>query len=199
MDSKLWIRKALSGCLCVAVLAAYSTAALGFSGKVAGELTVFGANMNGEAPFVTVNGEAAKSGRTIFSSSMVTTPDNAGAVINLGKLGRLELAPNSTFVLSFDDNSIRGDLMAGKLTVLAASSGVNVKTADGTAVTLNTGESAAAAANGKAQTTTDDGGGAGWWIFAAVLIGAGAAIIYTATRDNDVSVGGGGIVVSPNR
>lgn len=199
MDSKLWIRRALSTCLCVAVLATYSMVALGFSGKVAGELTVFGANTNGEAPFVMVNGEAAKSGRTIFSSSMVATPDNAGAVINLGKLGRIELAPNSTFVLSFNDSSISGDLLAGKLTVLGAAAGVNVKTADGSLLTLNAGESATAA-SGKSQTTTGGGGGAGWWIFAAVLIGAGAAIVYTATRgNNDINLGGTGTVVSPNR
>jgi len=174
--------------------------ALAFSGKVAGELTVFGANTNGEAPFVMVNGEAARSGRSIFTSSMVTTPDNAGAVINLGKLGKIELAPNSTFVLSFNDNAISGELTAGKLTVLGASEGVNVKTSDGTSVMLNSGESVAAGSSSKAQTDSDGGSSTGWWIFAAVLAGAGAAIIYTATQgDNDISLGGGGTVVSPSR
>jgi hypothetical protein len=196
MDSKLWTRRALSTCLCVAILATYSMVTLAFSGKVAGELTVFGANTNGEAPYVMVNGEAAHSGRSIFSSSIVTTPDNAGAVINLGKLGKIELAPNSTFVLSFNNNAISGDLTAGKLTVLGSATAVNVKTADGGSVDLNAGESATAT-GAKAQTS--GGSGKGWWIFAAVLVGAGAAIIWAATQDNDVQIGGGGTVVSPVR
>ena len=59
MNSKLWIRKALSLCLSVAILATYSMVALAGPRKVAGELTVSGKDINGEAPFVLVNGEAA--------------------------------------------------------------------------------------------------------------------------------------------
>ena len=198
MDSKLWIRKALSACLCVAVLATYSMVALASSPKVAGELTVLGTDSSGEAPFVMVNGEASKTGRSVFSSSIINTPETAGAVINLGKLGKLELAPNSAIVLSFDDNNISGDLTAGKITVLGAAEIVSVKVADGKVLQLTAGESATAAGASAAQTT---GGGhsAAWWGFAAVLVGAGALIIYAATRDNNAEVGGGGTVVSPVR
>ena len=93
MDSKLWIRKALSSCLCVAVLVTYSMVALANSGKIAGELTVSGKDVKGETPFVLINGEAAKSGRSVFSSSTIVTPDDAIAVVSLGKLGKIELAP----------------------------------------------------------------------------------------------------------
>src|SRR5690349_3337548 len=110
MHSKLWIRRALSTCLCVAILATYSMVALANSPKVAGELTVIGTNPGGEAPSVSINGEAAKSGRSVFSSSMINTPENAGAIVDLGKLGKLELAPNSAMVLSFNDNEISGSL-----------------------------------------------------------------------------------------
>jgi hypothetical protein len=48
MNSKLWIRKALSMCLSVAVLATYSMVALAGPGKAAGELAVSGKNVNGE-------------------------------------------------------------------------------------------------------------------------------------------------------
>ena len=197
MDSKLWIRKALTTCLGVAVLATYSMVALANSPKIAGELTVFGTATSGEAPFVSVNGEAARSGRSVFSSSIINTPENAGAVINLGKLGKIELAPNSAMVLSFDNDNISGDLTAGKLTVLGAAQTVNVKTANGNTVQLAAGDSVMA--NGPAAQTTGGGHSAAWWGFAAVLVGAGALIIWAATRDNNAAVGGGGTIVSPVR
>jgi hypothetical protein len=198
MHQKTWIRRALSMCLCVAVLATYSMIALAASPKVAGELTVFGTSANGETPFVTVNGEAARSGRSVFSSSIINTPENAGAVVNLGRLGKIELAPNSAIVLSFSDNQINADLSAGKITVLGASQPVSVNTPVAGVLQLSPGESASAGEAAK-QTTGGGGHSAAWWGFAAVLAGAAALIIYAATRDNDISIGGGGTVVSPVR
>lgn len=196
MDRTIWFRRALSACLSVAVFATYSMVALAAAPRTAAELTVYGTAANGEAPFVMVNGEAATSGRSVFSTSVITTPETAGAVINLGKLGKIEVAPNSALVLSFDDAGINGDLSAGKLTVLGASQNVNVKTADGTVASLGAGESVTAAAS---KAKAGGSGGAAWWIFAAVLGGAAVAIAYAATRDNDVNLGGGGVVVSPTR
>ncbi len=112
MNSKVWFRKALSMCLVVATIATYSMVALAGSERVAGELLITGKNSNGESPYVKVNGEAAQNGRSIFSSSIIATPENADAVINLGKLGKIELAPNSTMTLTFDENGINGDLIA---------------------------------------------------------------------------------------
>lgn len=196
MDSKLWIRKALSSCLCVAILVTYSMVALANSGKIAGELTVSGKNVKGETPFVLINGETAKSGRSVFSSSTIVTPDDATAVVSFGKLGKIELAPKSTVTLSFDGKSINSELTAGQITVLGAAEGVGVKTADGNTVKLLAGESLTA--SGKAQ--TGGGGGAAWWVWAAVFGGAAVGIIYAATRaDNRISLGGNGTVVSPTR
>lgn len=196
MDSKLWIRKALSSCLCVAILVTYSMVALANSGKIAGELTVSGKNVKGETPFVLINGEAAKSGRSVFSSSTIVTPDDATAVVSFGKLGKIELAPKSTVTLSFDGKSINSELTAGQITVLGAAESVGVKTADGNTVKLLAGESLTA--SGKAQ--TGGGGGAAWWVWAAVFGGAAVGIIYAATRaDNRISLGGNGTVVSPTR
>src|SRR6478609_4558428 len=140
MNSKLWIRRALSTCLMIAIVATYSMVALAGSERIAGELTVTGNGINGDAPSVTVNGEAARSGRSIFTSSVIATPANASAVINLGKNGIIELAPNTTFTVSFDDKSVSGDLTSGKLTVLGTSSSVNVKTNTGM-VNLGSGAS----------------------------------------------------------
>jgi len=116
MNSKL-IRYALTMCLMVAMTATYSMVALASDGKSAGEILITG---NDNAATVTVNGEVAKSGRSIFSSSTISTPADAGAIINLGKAGKLELARNTTFAVSFDDSSINGSLSSGRVTVLTA-------------------------------------------------------------------------------
>lgn len=199
MDSKLWIRKALSLCLCMAIVAAYTTIALAVSGKAAGELTVSGIGANGEAPFVLVNGEAAKSGRSVFSSSTISTTDQTSAVVSMGKLGQIQLAPNSSMSLSFGDAGITGDLTAGTLTVLGASQPVTVKTVDGKTLKLSTGETASASGAPRQDNDADHGGGKAWWVLAGVLGAAVVAIVWTATNGNDISIGSGGTVISPTR
>jgi hypothetical protein len=198
MNSKVWIRKALSMCLAVAILATYSMVALAGTEKVAGELLVSGKNINGETPFVMVNGEAAQSGRSIFSSSTIATPANASAVINLGKVGKIELAPNTTMTLSFSEKGITGDLVSGRVTVLSATDSVNIKTAEGKVLQLGVGESAVSKAAD--DDDTDNKGGMGWWVWALVFGGAIAGVVIAATTDNNrVALGGGSTVVSPTR
>jgi hypothetical protein len=146
---------------------------------------------------VIVNGDRADTGRSVFSSSTITTLNGATAVVDLGKLGKISLTPNSTASLSFDEKGISGDLSAGKLTVLAASSAVSVKTLNGTAVLLKSGESASATGDDKDDPAAHAGGMA-WWGFALIFGGAVAGIIWAATRaDNRVALGGNGTVVSP--
>lgn len=200
MNSKLWIRKALSMCLVVATMATYSTFTLANSGKVVGELLISGANTAGETSFVKVNGEAAQNGRSIFSSSTIATPNANGAIINLGKLGKIQLAPDTTLVLSFNETSIDGNLLDGRVTVLNAADTVNIKTIDGTTTQLKAGESAVAT-TGKAQDddAVSDGGNA-WIVWALVLGGAAAAIVIAAASDNNrIAVGGNTTVISPIR
>lgn len=200
MNSKVWIRKALSMCMLVAVTATYSMVALANTGKIAGEILVTGKNVNGETPFVKVNGETVNSGRSIFTSSTIVTAENAGAVINLGKAGKIELTPNTVLALNFDEKSISADLTAGKITVLGASESVNVKTLEGKTLKLNVGESATAA--GKAQDDDDDSksGGAAWLPYVLIFGGAVAGIVTAAVlADNETRLGGGTTVVSPTR
>ena len=198
MNSKLWIRKALSMCLCVAVLATSSMVALAGPGKAAGELTVSGKNTNGETPFVLVNGETARSGRSVFSGSTIATSNDTGAVMNLGKLGRIELAPSTTLTLAFDENGIFGDLASGKVSVLGSAGDVMIKTLDGKTVKLAAGQSVMA--SGKAQDDDDDDDDdAAWWIWALVFGGASAGLLYTALSDGEINVGQGGTVISPTR
>ena len=198
MNSKLWIRKALSMCLCVAVLATYSMVALASPGKAAGELAVSGKIVNGEAPFVFVNGEVARSGRSVFSGSTITTSDST-AVLNLSKLGKIELAPNTALNLTFDEKGIFGELTSGTVSVLGAAQNVNIKMLNGKTVQLAAGQSVSASGLKDDKDDDDDDGGAAWWIWGGVFAGAAAIILWTALNDQDINVGSSGTVISPTR
>lgn len=197
MDSKQWIRKTLTLCLAVAITATYSTAAFA-SDKIIGELLISGKNVQGENPAVTVNGETAQNGRSIFSSSTVATSPHSSAIINIAKVGKVELAPDTTIAVSFNEKGITGDLISGKVTALGASEDVSIRTPDGTTVKLNAGESAVA---GQVQTQTQPSSGGGAWVWYALIFGgAAAAILIAATTDNNrTAVGGGSTIVSPLR
>lgn len=192
MNSKTLIRKALSLCLIVAVYATYSMVALAGGEKIAAELTVAGKSSS-----VRVNGQEAQSGRTIVSSSTIATPADSSAVVSIGKLGKIELAPNTVLTLKFDESGISGDLANGKVTVLGAKDNVNISTASGKSVSLTAGKSVSAGAQDDDDDDDDNGA---WWIWTLVFGGAIAAVVIAATSDNNrVNLGGSGTVVSPSR
>jgi hypothetical protein len=207
MNSKTWIKKGLTACLSVAILATYSMIALAAQGNAVGDLTIIGKSG------VTVNGEAAQSGRTIFSSSLVKTSENSGATLNLGKFGKIEVAPNSTFDLKVDNNGVAGDLVEGKITSLTSDLTI---TANGKTTKINAGESVVSGAKGgddqkdsngncvdtdkDGKLECDDATAGGWWIWTLVFGGAVAGILFaTLNNNNRVALGGGTTVVSPNR
>lgn len=196
--NKKWINQVVSLCLTIALLATYSMTVSAKTDRMAGELTISGKLSNGVTPAVLVNGETAQNGRSIFSSSTVTTPADANAVINIAKLGKIELAPNTNLTITFNESGITGDLTAGKVTVLGATADVNIKTPNGQIAKLGAGESATA---GKAQDDDDDDdGGAAWWLYALIFGGAVAGLIIAATTDNNrAALGGGTTVISPTR
>lgn len=200
MNSKLWMRKALSMCLLMVTIVTYSMVTLANSERIAGEILVTGNNAAGQTSFVKVNGETVQSGRSVFSSSTIATPDNAGATISLGRIGKVELAPNTTLALSFDQKGISGDLTAGRVTVLNAADSVVINTPNGKSVTLNAGDSASAT-NAQTDTTSDNNGGSAGFIYAAILGGAVIAVVIAATRgsNNGTVLGGGASVISPTR
>jgi hypothetical protein len=129
MISRTWSRKSIAFCVAVAVLSVYSMVALATPGQKAasGELSVSGQ--------VTVNGQAAISGATVFSDSVVATGANSSATISLGKLGRVELFPNTSAKLSFIDGNVSASLESGRVQVatLAGTSAI-VTAKDGAAV-----------------------------------------------------------------
>ncbi len=188
--------KALSFCLLVALTATYSMVAIAGGERMAGEIVVSGTAVDGNSPVVLVNGEQVKSGRSIFTSSSITTSATASATLKIGSVGTLRIAPNSALTISFDSNGIKSDLSKGTITVLSASEKVNVALPNGSVSELTTGKSASTAPQ---DDDDDDNGGSGWWIWAVVVGGATAAIIFAATSGNNrVDLGGGTIIVSPS-
>jgi FecR-like protein len=127
MISKTWSRKSIAASLAVAVLSVYSMVALAGAKAPSGELSISGQ--------VTVNGQKVISGGTVFSDSVITTAEQSSATVSISKLGRVELAPNSSLRLTFTENSIMGLLEAGSAHVSTlAGIAVNLTTKDGAVV-----------------------------------------------------------------
>jgi hypothetical protein len=155
------IRKALTVAVMLTVGGFYSlvsTSALAQTAKAAGELSVSGSVM--------INGIQAISGATVFSESKVKTLRNSAATINLGKLGRIQLGPESEMTLSFSEGNIGGALTAGRAVVSApANIAISVATAEGVAaadgkraakltVDVSCGNTRVAAARSEARVTS---------------------------------------------
>jgi len=128
MISKSWSRKSIATAVAVAVLSVYSMVVLAAPGaKASGELSVSGQ--------VTVNGQKVISGGTVFTDSTISTAAQSSASVNISKVGRVELAPNSNIRLSFTDSSITAMLETGSAQVSTlAGKTVNLSTKDGAVV-----------------------------------------------------------------
>ena len=81
---------------------------------------------------ILVNGNSVKSGTTILSGTQITTPAGVGATIDLGPLGRVDVAPDTKLTLNFTENSVNVELEKGHV-ALTTNKGVNgmVKTLEG--------------------------------------------------------------------
>lgn len=191
--------------LMVTLILTSSMVSLAGTGKtLSGEITVSGPRVDGAAPVVSLNGENVVSGRTFFNSAVIATPENSSAVVNLGKLGRVSLAPNTNLNLTLAENSISGDVSSGQIQVFNAE-GVAVSirsnedtiTTDGsTASDLSVDmTSGSAVANSTEGTVLVNGTPAattyaskkGLIIF-AVVAGAvfTAIVIYLVSRDEEI-------------
>ena len=128
MISKTWSRKSIATLVAVAVLSVYSMVVLAApAAKASGELSVSGQ--------VTVNGQKVISGGTVFSDSTISTAAQSSASVNISKVGRVELAPNSNLLISFTEKSITAMLETGSAQVSTlAGTTVNLTTKDGTVI-----------------------------------------------------------------
>lgn len=123
-------RQLLLLCLVVAVFLIPTTVALTQSqAGPSGKLAVVGE--------VSVNGTSAISGATLFSDSTVTTAKGSSAVVSLGKLGRVEVMPESTMKLSFTDSSINVAMLEAGRVRVSSSSGVNATTTNDVTITAS--------------------------------------------------------------
>ena len=68
---------------------------------------------------VTVNGNKAITGTTVFNGSNVVVDCAKGnsAIVNLGKLGRIELVAGTKMTLRFSDGLISGNIQDGKAVI----------------------------------------------------------------------------------
>jgi hypothetical protein len=185
VDLSRFAKRTISFALLLTLFTAYSMVTLATSTKPVGELIVLGGSSDGAS--VTVNGEPATSGRTIFASSTIITPDGVTAVLNMGKSGKIELSPNTTFVIDGDGNVIGGSLTAGNVTVLNTAEPIGIKTLSGETISLISGETAAANSATPAKRAKPGPGGLDWWVWGAIIGGAvaTAVIIYVATNDDN--------------
>jgi hypothetical protein len=227
MNINKWIQKGLSACLIFATFATYSMVALANENNsvVLGELRVNGTN---EVPYIQVNGEQVQSGRTIYSNSTLTTNEN-GATVVLGKLGKVDIAPNTTVTLKFDESGVKTDLSKGSARFYAAAGkNFDVTTKKGVVIadknqnntfevvaddegTSVLPESGTVSLNEKnvnvgekgvvgKQTNTNKTWSGSWWLWTGVFAGAVAAILIAALNDNnEINLSGGTTVVSPTR
>ena len=208
----LWLRSLTGLSLVITLFVTSSMIVLAAPGNaLSGEIIVTGVSASGEKASALLNGEKAISGRTFFSSATISTPENSSAIINLGKLGRVNLSPNSNLILNLSDNAISGDLTAGAVKVYNSEGvSVNIKTkndvitndsatAGDVTVDVSTGTTFASNEVGDVYVNGEPAAAAkmskrkrGWIIFGVIAAGvATGLIIYYATRDDEI--------VSPRR
>jgi hypothetical protein len=73
----------------------------------------------------TINGFSAVSGATVFNNNRIRTGKGGAAIINLGRLGRIELAPETDLTLRISESSIGGELRSNQM-VVSAQKGVAI-------------------------------------------------------------------------
>jgi hypothetical protein len=84
----------------------------------------------------TINGLSVISGMTVFSNNRIRTAGQGAAIVNLGKIGRIEFGPQTDMTLSFSPTSIGGELHSNSVVVSApAGVAISIKTPEGMVTT----------------------------------------------------------------
>ena len=73
---------------------------------------------------VTINGFSAISGMTVFSNNRIRTGRLGAAIINLGRLGRIEFGPETDMTLRLSKESVGGELHSNHVVVSAGAGGL---------------------------------------------------------------------------
>jgi hypothetical protein len=151
---------------------------------------------------VTVNGNKATSGTTLLSGSDIQCPDKVGATLDLGPLGRIDIAPKSDLKVDFTNSTVSVELRSGYV-VLTTNKGISgtVNTNDGEVFHTNSAMNSSVIAKTKgvngAETAASVGASNGGISTGAAIgvAGAGAAVVGTAA----VKANGRGSEVSPDK
>ncbi len=159
--------------------------------QVIGQLVISGS--------VTVNDKKAINGTSIYNNSRLNVACASGnhAVVNLGKLGQIEMSPGSQMMLKFSDGMISGDLTTGKIIVhapvgvkVAINTPEGISAADGKGVALLAVTTQRGVRCVPVMTTSQAGqsltlsSGA----LAAILLGAGGAAVAGAAVSSQIQV-----------
>src|ERR1044071_7081841 len=105
------ISKVIAAFLAVAVV--QICIQLSFAAPVVPQQFIARLTTTGNQP-ITVNGASAASGATLLTGATIETPAAVSATIDLGALGTVEIQPNSSVQLDFDDNgNVRVKLLRG--------------------------------------------------------------------------------------
>ena len=154
---------------------------------------------------VTVNGNKAITGTTVFTDSNVVVDCAKGnsAIVNLGKLGRIELVAGTKMTLRFSNGLISGNIQDGKA-VIKTPDGVKVevKTPDGGVVTSNCvkvqecvtpvavqGFTQCVPVVAAVPVAVPAVGGVSGWAVAGALVGVGGgAAAFAALSDDDEDI-----------
>ena len=135
---------------------------------------------------ITVNGASAASGASLLTGATIETPAAVSATIDLGALGTIELQPNSSIQLDFDDTgNLRVKVLRGCVTINKKGPGeAEAYTAEGSSEKTNSNRKGLGFCylNGSLnpiQTTAavgggSSGGGIGTAALVAILAGGGA-------------------------
>jgi hypothetical protein len=99
-------------------------AALGLQVQMLAAPTLMGTLRTRANKPILVNGNKASSGTTILSGARIQSPDKVGATVDLASLGRLDFAPNTDFIVTFDAGNISVRLKAGYV-VLTTRKGIS--------------------------------------------------------------------------
>jgi len=136
---------------------------------------------------ITVNNASAASGASLLTGATIETPAAVSATIDLGALGTIELQPNSSIQLDFDDSgNVRVKVLRGCVKINKKGPGVaEAYTAEGASEKTNSNRSGLGfcylngGLNPVGQTAAVVGGGAGGEgigtaTLVAILAGGGA-------------------------
>jgi hypothetical protein len=140
---------------------------------------------------VVVNGNKVNSGTTIMSGSHIQSPEKTGATVDVPSLGRLDFAPKTDFVVTFDAGKITVRLKVGYV-VLTTRKGITgiVTTPDGKAFETDSTKLSsviartAGALGPEASVPIGAAGGMSTGAAAATVGGVGAAVVGGAAASS---------------